>query len=158
MFKLKKVVDERQELELLRIEHFGFWLLYWGLCISIIVQALFMELPFKNFAAEFIVFMLGSFIFLIACVKKGQWDYYTKPTIKTYLITSLIGSLCFTLLIGFVNYNKYPKFQENFTVFLISMAFIIVSMFVLIFVTSLILGTLVKRKQQKLEKEFTDDI
>ncbi len=158
MFKFKKVVDERQELELLKIEHFGFWFLFCMLLTSIIVQSTFMNAPFKQYAAEFFIFMAGCIVFLIGCIKRGQWDYYTKPTMKTYLITSLIGSFGFSMVMGIAKYNSYEILRNNILTMLLPLIMIMMFfMFILIFVTCLIIGKLVIRKQQQLEKEFSDD-
>lgn len=50
MKRIKKIIDEREELELLRIEHICFWLLFWGLFLSIMVQSFLMNAPFVQFA------------------------------------------------------------------------------------------------------------
>ena len=158
MIKIKKVVDERQELELLKIEHVCFWLVFWGLCISIIVQSLFMQAPFKQWAAEWIVFMIGCVGILVGCVKKGQWDYYTKPTIKTYLLTSLIGSASFSLFFAIAQYNNSKYFKEYIFTVLVPLTLIVaLFLFILIFVTSYILGKMIINKQDELEKEFSDE-
>ena len=36
----KSVLDEREMLEMYRVEHFGLWLMYGLLCIAVIVQML----------------------------------------------------------------------------------------------------------------------
>ena len=40
MKKMKNNLDERQELKLLRIEHNGCWLAFWGLLIVMLIQLL----------------------------------------------------------------------------------------------------------------------
>jgi len=155
MVKIKKIVDERQELEMLKIEHVCFWIVFWGLCISIIVQSLFMEAPFKQFAAEWIVFMVACVGVLIGFVKKGQWDYYTKPTMKTYLLTSLIGSLAFSIIFAIA---KYKYFNEYILTVLVPLTMVIaIFLFILIFAVSFFIGKMVISKQDKLEKEFSDE-
>lgn len=154
MKKIKKVVDERQELELLKIEHVGFWIMFWGLCISIIVQAMFMESSFREFGAEFIIFMISCIIFLIGCIKKGQWDYYTKPCMKTYLMTSIIGTASFSIIFAISNYIKY----KTRVLFLIEITLIFAAfIFALLFITMVITGKLTINQRKKLEQEFNDE-
>lgn len=158
MFKLKKVVDERQELELLRIEHLCFWFLFWALTISIVGQSILMNAPLKQFAPEFIIFMSVCILFLVLCIRKGLWDYYSKPTTKTYFITSLIGSISFGTIVGISKYNAYEQVRNHiFTMFLPIILITTLSMFVLIFFTSYVLGKLVIKKQNELEEDFSDD-
>lgn len=154
MKKIKKVIDERQELELLKIEHVGFWIMFWGLCISIVVQAMFMKSSFREFGAEFIIFMISCIIFLIGCIKKGQWDYYTKPCMKTYLMTSIIGAASFSIIFAISNYLKY----KTKGLFLVSVTLIFAGcIFALIFIVMVITGKLIINQRKKLEQEFSDE-
>lgn len=64
-------LDEMQEQELLKIEHNGCWLAFWGLLLAIIVQAISGKGdPF----GEWILFMLLAVYMGIACMRKGIWD------------------------------------------------------------------------------------
>lgn len=154
MKKIKKVVDERQEIELLKIEHVGFWIMFWGLCISIIVQTMFMKSTFREFGAEFIIFMISCIIFLIGCIKKGQWDYYTKPCMKTYLMTSIIGTVSFSIIFAISNHIMY----KTKGLFLAAATLIFAaSIFALIFILMIITGKLIIHQRKKLEQEFNDE-
>ena len=53
----EKKVDERQEMDLLKVEHFGFWMMYWMLLAALIIQGIFMEDGVKRAAGEWIIFM-----------------------------------------------------------------------------------------------------
>jgi len=157
MKKIKKVVDERQELELLKIEHVGFWAMFWGLCISIIVQVCFMNASFREFGAEFIIFTIGSFIITVGCFKKGQWDYYTKPCMKTYLITSLIGTGIFSIIFAVARYMKYARFRSDIKFFIVTTLIFTAFIFILLFITMVIIGKLTIHQRRKLEQEFNDE-
>ena len=157
MKKFKKVVDERQELELYKIEHVCFWILFWLLLGSIIVQSMILNAPFSQWGFEWSIFMVGCIGVIVGCYKKGQWDFYSKPTTKNYLIYSLIGSAAFAIIYAITMYINNPYFKDNLLALGALTAFIFVLLFTLIFAALFITGTLVKKRQKKLEDEFTDD-
>ncbi|WKY48283.1 hypothetical protein Q5O24_02825 [Eubacteriaceae bacterium ES3] len=157
MKKFKKVIDERQEMELYKIEHLFFWVLYWLLLGSIIVQATFMGSPFKEWAFEWFIFMIGSVGMAIGSYKKGQWDYYTKPTIKTYLLYSLAGSGIFSVIFSIAAYLNNDYLKTNLSALLIFTFFLFAFLFILIFALLALTGHLTKKRQTKLAQEFDEE-
>lgn len=153
----KKVVDERQELELLQIEHFCFWIVFWGLCISIVVQLSFMGAPFKQVAAEFFILMAGSIGILVGCVKKGQWDYYTMPNTKTYIVTGGIGATIFCLIFAIAKYTKSEYYRNDMNELFVTTIILFIFMFAVIFIATAVVGKLVQKKREQLDKEYTDN-
>lgn len=87
----KNNLDEMKELELLKIEHRGMWLAFWGLLASILLQII-LGFGFRQIMGEWIVFMVLCLYVLVACTRKGIWDRYLKPNIKTNLVLSLIAA------------------------------------------------------------------
>lgn len=155
MIKLEKIVDERQELELFRIERMGFWIMYWLLLAAFLMQSLFMDVPSSQYAGEFIVFMSASAYLAIACIRKGQWDYYSRPSLKSYFIYSLIGSLVFTLLFTFSGYLKYAKNVQDLPLSALFGVLVVFGfLFLLMFTAMTVVGTITKRRQAQLEREF----
>jgi hypothetical protein len=157
MKKIKKIVDERQELELLKIEHVCFWIAFWALCISIIVQSIILEVPFKQFAAEWITFMIMCVGVLIGSVKKGVWDYYTEPSMKTYLFASLSGSAVFAVLFAISKYANNDYFKDAIGMLLLITLILFIAIFIAIFALSAIMGKLVQRKRKLYEQQYGSD-
>jgi hypothetical protein len=157
MKKIKKIVDERQELELLKIEHICFWIVFWALCISIIVQSIILEVSFRQFAAEWIVFMIMCTGVLIGCVKKGVWDYYTEPSMKTYLFTSLAGSAVFSVLFAISKYVNNDYLKDDISMLLLITLILFIAIFIAIFTLSAIIGKLVQRKRKLYEQQYGSD-
>ena len=87
----EKKVDERQEMDLLRVEHFCFWLMYWMLLASIVIQMMFMENGKQVATAEWIIFMVVSVVAVVGWVRKGVWSFYARkvPGVKQLLLFSL---------------------------------------------------------------------
>ncbi len=157
MKKIKKVVDERQELELFKIEHVCFWIIFWLLLGSIIVQSMFLNAPFSQWGFEWAIFMIGCGGVMIGCYKKGQWDFYSHPTTKSYLIYSLIGSGAFAVIYAITMHLNHAYLKDNLLALGALTAFIFAMLFALIFVALFVTGTLVKKRQNKLENQFSDD-
>lgn len=150
-------MDERQELELLKIEHVGFWIMFWALTISIIIQTIFMNKDFDEIIGEMIVLLIGAGCIIIGCAKKGQWDYYSQPSMKNYLLYSTITATIFSLLIGVKKWKQYEVFREDFWGMAIPIVLILfVSCFALVFISLFICGKIVQNRRKKLEKEYEE--
>lgn len=157
MKKFKKVVDERQEMELYKIEHVCFWLVFWLLLGSIVVQSMFLNAPFSQWGFEWVIFMVSCGGVLIGCYKKGQWDFYSKPTTRSYLFYSLIGAGGFALIYALTMYLNNDYLKNNPLTLLPLTLFIFAFLFAMIFGALYITGTLIKNRQKRLEKEYFDD-
>ncbi len=80
----KKVVDEREEMEMMRVEHVMFWLVFWALLISIFVQLLGMKATFRQVSGEWTVFMLMAVGTTNGEGRGGPFVYTTPPGWKTF--------------------------------------------------------------------------
>jgi len=124
---------------------------------SIIVQSMFLNAPFSQWGFGWAIFMICCGGFMVGCYKKGQWDFYSKPTTKNYLIYSLIGSGSFAVIYAITMYLNHAYLKDNLLALGALTAFIFAMLFALIFVALFITGTLVKKRQKKLENQFSDD-
>ena len=98
----KNNLDEMQEHELLKIEHNGCWLAFWGLVAAMAIQMV-MRVPGRQMIGEWIVFMALSLYIAIACLRKGIWDRRLKANWKTNLIVSLLAAVVTGLLVTLSN-------------------------------------------------------
>lgn len=156
--KIKKVVDERQELELLKIEHIAFWVMYWMLTLSILFQLFIMNYDYKMVLGEIIILLIGSAYIIIGCIIKGQWDYYTQPTLKNYLLYSLGFAALFSIIVGVGKWKQYEVCRENFLGFTLPIVGItFIGYFIVIFIAIYISGSIVKKRRRKLEQEYKDE-
>ena len=155
--RIKKVVDERQELELLKIEHVVFWIMFWGLFVSFIVQSMFMDVPFRQYLPEFVIFMVSCVGVIIGSVKKGQWDFYTRPTMKTYVITAAVGALGFGIINGVARYLRLEFFKDKIPMLILTTVIMMVFIFAAVFVLSVLVGNMVKKKREKLARQYDDE-
>ena len=98
----KNNLDEMQEQTLLKIEHNGCWLAFWGLLAVMAIQML-MGVPGTQMLGEWIVFMVLGLYIVIACLRKGIWDRHLKANRKTNLIISLLAAAAAGILITVSN-------------------------------------------------------
>ena len=98
----KSNLDEMQEQALLKIEHNGCWLAFWGLLAAMALQMV-MRVPGRQMLGEWIVFMALSLYIVIACLRKGIWDRHLKANRKTNLIVSLLAAVATGILVTLSN-------------------------------------------------------
>lgn len=143
----KSNLDEMQERELLKIEHNGCCLAFWGLLAVMAVQMV-MRVPGRQMLGEWIVFMALSLYIVIACLRKGIWDRHLKANWKTNLIISLLAGAAAGILITVSNpylsepldYVLVAGFSGGFT-------------FVLCFIALSLSMKLYKKRREKLDQE-----
>ena len=152
--KIKKNVDERELMEMYKIEHYAFWAIFWLLLASIFIQLIFCGPQFSQIAGEWIVFMIAALGSSIAYFKGGHYDYFTKPCLKSYLLYSLIFACAFDILFALIIYVQHSFY--NMIGFIISVIFVWVFLFVVLFVVLSISGEAIKKKREKLEHQLDD--
>lgn len=160
----EKKVDERQEMDLLKVEHYGFWFMYWMLFVALIVQGLFMKDGGKLAIGELIVFMSTSVFVTIGWMRKGVWNYQSRkvPGVKSYLKYSLIIMFVVGLPFGILTGIKWH--QDYLPGFLSCVGFYMVFMFGLSFIAYWVVGSLTKKREKTLaekalleEDEYDED-
>ena len=143
----KNNLDEMQEQTLLKIEHNGCWLAFWGLLVVMAVQMV-MRVPGRQMLGEWIVFMVLALYIVIACLRKCIWDRHLKANRKTNLIISLLAAAAAGILITVSN----PYLSEPLDYVLvagISGGFT----FVLCFIALSLSMKLYKKRREKLDAE-----
>ena len=152
MKKMKNNLDERQELNLLKIEHNGCWFAFWGLLAVMVIQMFLENGSPKNLAGEWIVFMCLAVYLSGACMKNGIWDRKLKPNFTTNAIVSGIAAAAGGGIWFAISYQNYHNFIGS----------IMTGIFVFFSIGSLCLAALVvsskiyKKRVEKLEKMDED--
>lgn len=88
----KNHMDEMQELQLLRLEERGFWITFWALCASVVVQAL-AGTSFREIAGELAALLIAGGCIMAFCLKNGLWTRNYKPSLKTNAVFSAAAAL-----------------------------------------------------------------
>lgn len=99
LYSKKNQFDEMQEQTMRRIEARGFWLLWAGLLLAILVQIV-LRTPSSQWVGEFVVFMAGCCYSLIECLRNGLWDRHICANASTNALLSLLGGVVVTVVTG----------------------------------------------------------
>lgn len=153
--KMKNKLDEMQEQKLLKIEHNGCWLAFWGLFISIFVQQfIYGQGEWKYMAGEWIVFMCLALYIVFGCMKNGIWDRRLEPTQEVNLIVSMIAGVGSGIFIFLTSYRQYHKPYGSIAAGIVYFIIIFAACF-----SGLTISTfLYKRKRDKIENEEEKDL
>ena len=143
----KSNLDEMQEQALLKIEHNGCWLAFWGLLAAMALQMV-MRVPGRQMLGEWIVFMALSLYIVIACLRKGIWDRHLKANWKTNLIVSLLAAVAAGIFVTLSN----PYLSEPLDYVLVA-GLTGGFTFVLCFAALSVCTKLYRNRRNKLDKE-----
>lgn len=143
-------LDEMQEQKLLKIEHTGCWIAFWGLAGVLVVECFFFRGGFpQNILGEAAVFLLLAIYILVSCVKNGIWDRKLRPNPQTNLKVSLIASGITAVILMVANYLRY----QNLVGALLSGVFVFVFTFALTFAAVSLASKICQKKNAKLEEQ-----
>ena len=123
MKKTKSNLDELQELKLLKIEHNGCWLAFWGLLAVILTQIAIGNDSKQDLSGEWIVFMCLALYLTVGCIRNGIWDRKLKPNFKNNIMASSIAAVVWgfcglSFLIGIITNSSVPLQLELLCFFL----------------------------------------
>ncbi len=96
--KKKDNLDEMQDRKLLKLEEYGFWIMFWGLAAAIAVQLLFTGASFRDILGELIVLALGSVFIAAGTLKNGLWTRSSTPTVKGNAAAALLPALLIAVI------------------------------------------------------------
>ena len=97
LYSKNNQLDEMQEQTLRSIEARGFWLLWAGLFLAVMVQII-AQAPARQWAGEFIVFMAGCIYTIIECLHNGFWDRHLAANTPTNALISLFAGAVVTIV------------------------------------------------------------
>lgn len=149
----KNNLDEMQEQKLLKIEHTGCWIAYWGLVISIIVQGIIGSELTGNIVGELCVLFVLSIYLAVASIRNGIWDRKFKPTLKTNLSLSLLAGSAAGLVRFIISYQTYHKLVGSIATFVFVMLFTFILCLVMLSLSTLFY----KKRKKTLENESDRD-
>ena len=153
MKKMKSNLDEMQEQELLKIEHNGCWIAFWGLLAVIAVQSLiFGNTDIRMLAGESTVFLALSVYLAIACTRRGIWDRRIPMNTKTNALVSAVTALAFGAFCALMIYKNYHKPAGTAAAALI----IMIITFCLCFIALTIAMKKTEKRKKQLEEEPAD--
>ena len=100
LYSKKNQLDEMQEQILRKIGENGYWVMWIGLLIAIVVQIV-AGANMKQIAGEWIVFMGGCVYTLVGCIRNGLWDRHLSDKTPANVLYAAIAAVGAALLSGF---------------------------------------------------------
>lgn len=144
----KSNLDEMQEQALLRIEHTGCWLAFWGLLAAMAIQGI-LGAGIRELAGEWIVFMGLALYLAVSCLHKGIWDRKLKANWKTNLIVSLIAGIG----VGVFDAVLFLRYDMQWPGLALIAVIPAVITFVLCFAALTVSAAIYKKRREKLDRE-----
>ncbi len=153
--KRKSNLDEMQEQKLLHIESRGYWLSFWLLAASLVIQLICYGpgTDWRFMAAEWLIFMIIALYVACACMKAGIWDRKLKPTLGNNLLMSFCGGAVMGIAQFVISYRNYHKPVGSIAAGIFSG--LIVMFLCLIGLT--ITASIYKKRKDSLEKEKEEE-
>lgn len=99
LYSKKNQLDEMQEQTMRSIEARGFWLVWAGLFLAILVQMV-LRTPSSQWVGEFVVFMAGCIYTMVECLRNGFWDRHISANTPTNVLISLFAGVVVAVVIG----------------------------------------------------------
>ena len=149
MKKTESNLDEMQEQKMLKIEHNGYWLGFWGLLVAILIQAALDPGNIRAMMGEFVVFTLMGAYMVLDCMRNGIWDRKLKPNWQTNLKASLLAGVLFDVYQGVRYYFRGQSIPGAIVNLIVNFLLISLSCFVLLQIMSI----LTKKRKQHLENQ-----
>lgn len=149
--KRKNNLDEMQEQKLLHIESRGYWLSFWLLAASLVIQLVCYGpgTDWRFMIAEWSIFMIIALYVAVACMKAGIWDRKLKPTLGNNLLMSFCGGAVMGIAQFVISYRNYHKPVGSIAAGVFSGLMVMILCFSALTISAAIL----KKRQEKLEKE-----
>lgn len=153
-FSVKKVVDEREEMEMMKVEHVFFWVVFWGLLVSMFVQ-LYLGADFRQIGGEWCVFMIMAVGTVIGELKAGLFDYWSRPGWKSYLTYSVIAAVC---VMGISSLRGIlAGWYDHPADAVLSLSVLGLSTGVITYICLALAGTFTKYRRRKLEEAYEEE-
>lgn len=155
----KKEIDERQQADLNRVTSYGYWIAFYLLLAAVVVKGFIMGRPLREWAVEWIVFMILAFYEVAACMKIGVWTQgRQRPEKKDYVRYSLIGSLLFSVILTVGYYFRLNPDKRTFGSIASMFVYWFVLLVVVLFCGYLLAGGIYNRRNKKLEEELDKEL
>lgn len=144
----KNTLDEMQDNKLLKIEEFGFWLVFWILVAAILLQILIGS-TLKELVGEIVALLAASVYIAYSSLKNGLWTRKYTPTLKTNVIASAIVSSIFGVINAIRAFAILKKPIEFSTT--IQIVVMCVGMYILCFALLEVFCLIYKKRRRKLD-------
>lgn len=158
MRKNNRIQDERVVGQRRKIASDAFWIVFYGLIISVFIQQYVFDATFSQYAVEVIIFIIAGLYMVVRNILVGNDLFDNKASgQKLVVINSLVSGIIVGALTGTLNTFRYGYEQMGgiYSIALASLiSFVSVSLFTFaIFELFYIMN---KKRQNKLDEKYGD--
>ena len=139
-------LDEMQDQKILKMEEYGYWILFWGLALAVVVQLL-LGGSIRQVAGELVVLLVGGAYVLATSLKNGLWTRNATPTRKGNAVASLIPAAAICVL----NVIKLIQKKDIGTNDILIAAAFTIGTYVVCFAVLEVLRVLYEKRRSKLD-------
>ena len=139
-------LDEMQNQKLMKLEEYGFWIMFWTLLASIVVQ-LILGCSLKEVLGEIVVFLIGSVYLTATTLKNGLWERTSTPSRKGNAAVSAVPAI----LIGIINVLKIIQNDKADTKSILITIAISIVVYAGCFIILEVLRTVYNKRRTKLD-------
>ena len=104
-------LDEMQDQKLLKLDEYGYWIVFYALLASIIIQFM-MGGTIKQVLGEIIVFLIAGAYLSLTTLKNGLWTRTSEPSRKGNAVVSVIPAVCIAAINAFKMIQNH-KLETN---------------------------------------------
>ena len=146
-YKGNNTLDEMQDQKMLKMEEYGYWILFWGLALAVVIQLL-LGGSIRQVAGELIVLFLGGIYVLATSLKNGLWSRNAVPTRKGNAVASMIPAAVICAL----NVIKLVQKKDIVANDILIAAAFTAGTYIVCFAVLEVLRTAYEKRRQKLDE------
>lgn len=156
---MKNRLDERERQVAARSCQWGLYVMYMVLLPSLIVKSFILRMPLEYFWVEAVALILSGIVQAVASARGAVFDTFLRPTIKTYLLLSLIPSVLVAAPSWFGLGGKYVQYQQPGGKLYLAAAvgMLFVSSYLLSLATFWIFGSWVNHRKRQMDRELDEE-
>ncbi|MGI5963691.1 MAG: DUF6773 family protein [Lawsonibacter sp.] len=153
---MKHRLDEREQQVVSKSCQWGLYAMYVILLPALVVKSFILQMPLEYFWVEALALILSGVVQFVISAHGAVFDFYFRPTLKTYLFLSLIPAFIAAVPSWFGLKNRYIQYQQpdGLGPLAVAVGMIFLSSYLLaLFVLSGI-GIWVKRRKRQMDREL----
>jgi len=151
----KQPLDERQEREMYSVYKWGFWVLFWGIFVQLMISNITgAGGPFVSLG-NFAIMIAGGAVVTVGSAKRGIWCEFFRPSVKNNVIVSLIAGIIVFLIGLLIPFTRGYANELSSVDFAIAGVIAVFTATITLILLCILMRATNKRKS-KLEADYED--
>ena len=156
---MKHRLDERERQVAARSCQWGLYVMYMVLLPSLIVKSFVLQMPLEYFWTEAVAMILSGIVQTAISARGAVFDSFFRPTLRTYLLLSLIPAVLVAGPSWFGLGGKYVQYQQPGGKLYLAGAVgvLFLSSYLLSLGAFWIFGSWVNRRRRQMDRELDEE-